>query len=360
MRRRESGFSLLELMIALAIVAFVLAAASTFFIGVVKQYKVQSKITESNIEGIIGLELLRQDLESLGFGLPWDLGTSTYTEPGPLQGTDPPRAVGSLDGATDNSDYLVIRSARVGIDNAAGKWTTLRAGPQVRIWGSEDDDLATTDHVIVLSPGGVNIPSRVLLTPTGGMIFGINGGGLSGYTPFDSIQTNIVYGIDSGTPLKRPFNRADYYIANNPTYPPPYVTPRHCATNTGVLVKAVRAHDTDGTRNVLPLLDCVADMQVIYGLDTDADPLTPLVPLDDLLGLTADAIRTQLKEIHVHILAQVGQRDRSYTYPYDNVTVGSEGFGRNFDFTSSSIDNFRNYRWKVYNIVVKPKNLAAN
>lgn len=34
MRRGNSGFSLLELMIALAIVASVLVAASTFFIGV--------------------------------------------------------------------------------------------------------------------------------------------------------------------------------------------------------------------------------------------------------------------------------------------------------------------------------------
>ena len=79
MKRRESGFSLLELMIALAIVSVVLAAASTFFIGVVKQYKVQTKITESNVEGILGLELLRKDLESLGYGLPWN-NLPSYSE----------------------------------------------------------------------------------------------------------------------------------------------------------------------------------------------------------------------------------------------------------------------------------------
>ena len=72
MRRRNSGFSILELMIALAIVMLVLAAATTFFIGTVRQYKIQTKIVETNIEGVLGLELLRQDLESLGFGLPWD------------------------------------------------------------------------------------------------------------------------------------------------------------------------------------------------------------------------------------------------------------------------------------------------
>lgn len=357
MKRRESGFTLLELMIALAIVAFVLATASTFFIGVVKQYKVQSKIIESNVEGVIGLEVMRQDIESLGFGLPWDMGTFSYTEPGPLPGlsTDPPRAVGSLVIPTDNSNYLIIRSARVGMAGAAGKWTTLRSGPTVRNWGPADEDLGPNDQVIVIAPGGANRPSRVLLTPQAGSTFGNNGAGLSTYAPADSFQTNIVYGIDN-VYLVRPFNRADYYIANKAAYPI-YTTPRHCAPNTGVLVKAVMAHNDSGTRNLLPLLDCVADLQVVYGLDTDADGVVNM--WTDTLGtLTASDIRTQLVAFNVHILAQVGQRDSSYTYPGSTVYVGSEGFGRTFDFASHGIDEFRNYRWKVYNIVVKPKNLA--
>jgi prepilin-type N-terminal cleavage/methylation domain-containing protein len=362
MKRGEQGFSLLELMIALALVASVIAAATTFFIGVVNQYKVQTKITESNVEGIIGLELMRRDIESLGFGLPWDLNGSSYTEPAPLgDASNPPRAVGSIDGGTDNSDYLVIRSARVGMADAAGKWTTLRSGPLVRNWGSPNDDLANTDHVIVISPGDAINPSRVLLTPQAGSPFGDNGASLSLYVSVDTHWTNIVYGIDNIS-LSRPFNRADYYIANDSAYPPTYDTPVHCASNTGVLVKTVRAHDSDA-RTPLPLLDCVADMQVTYGLDTDADPATPLVLGNNLSSLTADAIRTQLKEVRVYILAQVGQRDRSYRYPADNVYLGPPGgaalgIGRNFDFTTSGIADFRNYRWKVYGIVVQPKSLA--
>ena len=43
----------------------------------------------------------------------------------------------------------------------------------------------------------------------------------------------------------------------------------------------------------------------------------------------------------------------------------AEGAGRSFVFTSfgftpsgSVANNFKHYRWKVYNIVVRPKNLA--
>jgi prepilin-type N-terminal cleavage/methylation domain-containing protein len=349
MKRRASGFSLLELMIALAIVAFVLAAASTFFIGVVKQYKVQSKITESNVEGILGLELLRQDLESLGYGLPWN-NLPAYNEASSGDLNDDgaaPRAVVSLDASTrginNGSDYLVIKSARVGMDNAAGKWTTLRTGPVTRNWGPAEENLASGDRVIVLAPGGSNVDQRVLLTPVAGTDFG----NLSAYVPDDDFRTNIVYGIGSQT-TRFPFNRADYNIVGDSEYP----TPRQCAPNTGTLVKRVVKHSDGALDNPLPLLDCVADLQVIFGLDNNADRMVDSWSTD-VSFLPAADLRSQLVEVRVHILAQSGQRDDSYIYPQDNVYVGSEGSGRSFD-----VSGYRNYRWKQYTIVANPKNLA--
>jgi prepilin-type N-terminal cleavage/methylation domain-containing protein len=354
MKRRESGFSLLELMISLAIVAFVLAAASTFFIGTVKQYKVQTKITESNVEGILGLELLRQDLESNGYGLPWNnLPSYSEASSGVLNddGTAP-RAMVSVDASTlginNGSDYLVIKSTRVGMDNAAGKWTTLRAGSVTRDWGSMEENLAPGDRVVVLSPGSSTTDQRVLLTSYDGADFGT----LSSYVPGDAFQTNIVYGTGSQA-TRFPFNRADYYIVDNSVYP----TPRHCAPITSTLVKRVVKHSDGALDNPLPLLDCVADMQVVYGLDNNADGNVTWTP--DLAGLfppgpyAAADIRSKLVEVRVHILAQSGQRDDSYTYPQDNVYVGSEAAGRSFD-----VSGYRNYRWKQYTIVVKPRNPA--
>lgn len=359
MKRGVQGFSLLELMIALAIVASVIAAASTFFIGVVNQYKVQTRITESNVEGVIGLELMRKDIESLGYGLPWN-NLFAYDERLGVDASilalnespNPPRAVVSIDNAPsavslNNSDYLVIRSASVGMGDAAGKWTTLRTGPLVRTWGSPEEDPANTDQVIVLSPGDANNPARVVLTPKAGAAFGVNGAGLSAFDPDEAFQTNLVYGIDN-VPLVRPFNRADYYIADNAAY----ATPRQCAPNTGVLVKAVIAHDANGTATLYPIIDCAADLRVVYGLDNNADSQVDTWT-NTVAGLTAAVLRAQLVELHVHVLAQQGKRDDSYTYPAATIPVGSEGWVNNFDVSA-----YRNYRWKVYNIIVRPKNLA--
>jgi len=372
MNRRNAAFSLIELMIAMAIVMVVLYAAINFFIVSVRQYKVQTKITETNVEGILGLELLRQDLESLGFGLPWN-GLVSYTERTGVNAQivalndspNAPRAVLSVNdpGFTiNNSDYLVIKSARVGMSDAAGKWTTLTQANLKRSWTPNTENLVGSDYVIVLAVGSTDANRRSLVT-SGTFYTPYTTAGTSGFVPVEPYSANIIYGIDNVSPA-RPFNRAEYYIDTTGV-------PQRCAPNTGVLVKAVVAHDPSGTTpTLLPLLDCVADMQVLYGLDTDLNPATNLVWEDSLAlfpqGPTAAAdIRAQLAEVRVHILAQEGQRDDSYAYPYDNVTVGSESHGRSFVFTDhlftssgNVINNFKHYRWKVYNIVVKPKNLA--
>ena len=72
----------------------------------------------------------------------------------------------------------------------------------------------------------------------------------------------MMYGVDQDTNLRMPFNRADYFISNTNA-------PSRCAPNTGVLEKVVVNQSDGRLTNFLPLVDCVADMQVIFRLDTD-------------------------------------------------------------------------------------------
>jgi hypothetical protein len=146
-----------------------------------------------------------------------------------------------------------------------------------------------------------------------------------------------------------PFNRADYYVStSNP--------PGRCASGTGVLYKAI-VSQIDGSfppSNILPLLDCVADMQVVFSLDRNGDgTISPTTVLNDPVGnpLNAQQIRDQVKEVSVYILAHEGQRDTGYTYNSNSVLVGPTSFNL------TTIPNWQNYRWKVYTLVVKPNNL---
>src|SRR3990172_4070297 len=113
-----------------------------------------------------------------------------------------------------------------------------------------------------------------------------------------------------------PINRADYYVSM------PGELPSRCAAGTGLLYKATVNH-ADGGLTELPLLDCVADMQVVFITDVDGDgnlewnnadwPFT-VGPIDPLNPNPAQLIRAQLRDVRIYILAHEGQRDTSFTF----------------------------------------------
>ena len=407
MMKRQAGFTLVELMVTMVIFVLVIAAASQVFSGLLYQYKQQSKIAETNIEGVVGLDILRRDIEHAGHGLPWELSGATYLEvdnamlvPGwttqndehfndgppnnPARGTDPggtanpPGAIRSGDNAGERgTDVLVIKAVNVSNDAAAYKWTYVNPGNTVKEWDIVQERMVANDRVIVLTLGGSR--SLVWVNPGSGLTFTTRFRADTtpdslqdaDFAPADDTITRIVYGVADphssavSTPLRMPFNRADYYVRT------PGTLPTRCAIGTGILYKAVLNHE-NGNLVESPILDCVADMQVVYRLDTDNDGVIDN-DSDDLsnpitgVELTAQDIRNQLKEVRVFVLAHEGQRDPQFIFT--NFTPGacatcirvgeSAAQGRDFDLSDSviGITDFLNYRWKVYRVVVQPINL---
>jgi len=353
MRQRTSGFTLIEVMITLVILFLVMNALITFFIGVMRQYKQQSKIAETGVETIMGLELLRQDIGHAGFGLPWNNlpnyneATSTLLNDSP---SNPPRPIVSINNAAstfNNHDYLVIKSTAVGMSNASNKWTTLMLGNVKRTWSDNTDNMDGSDRVIVLAPGSGASTFRAVVSAGGA--FSTTYGNTAAFSPALASDTRVVYGIDgpSANPLRMPFTRADYSIDNTSV-------PRHCAPNTGVLVKSVVSQADGSLSTPLPLLDCVASMQVVYRMDTDGNGTIDATS-SDISGLTAQQIREQLIEVRVYLLSHEGQKDSSYTHSPTTMYVGDSGIGggENFDIGAN-----RNYRWKVFSLAVNTTNLG--
>jgi len=430
MMRNKHGFTLVELIVTLAVFILVITAAVSILIPLVGQFKRQSKIAETNIQGLVGLKMLKSDLERAGYALPWYFSAPiAYTETAvaPANGAgvtdapnNPPRAVAALNNVTFNgsvngnnnitgivtkSDYLVIKSVSVNGTATAQKWSYISAVnmPTPRFWGppagtwSPTNDLALNpaDQVIVINPEVSTSRLRELV---------MNGAAFytSFQNPFPCLfspgavcpppasaqnQTYIIYGIAPGpNALTMPFNRADYFVGI------PKVPLTRCAPGTGVLYKAVL--DQNGTfipAKITPLLDCVADMQVVFGLDMNGDGIIGTysnadgtqtgdatnitgqaegwdpVLVKGVLGTNSDlaSYRSSVVEVRVYILTHEGQRDANFTYfyPNDAILVGETildpaspaNFGRTFDLTT--IANYQNYRWKVYTMVVKLQNM---
>jgi prepilin-type N-terminal cleavage/methylation domain-containing protein len=375
MNKRTPGFTLVELLIVIAILGFVLAGTSQMFVSILKSYRQQSRITETNVEGIIGLELLRQDLGKTGYGLPWN-GLTTYTEVAPgnysfaislNDASNAPRGIVSVNnvvaGSTnvlDGTDYLAIKATNIATNDASGKWMFLSpgvAGGPIS-WGTPTttEDLIGTDRVIVLSPGtpGSPVTARTLII-SGGLFYSQ----LSAVANFADTsvynETRLIYGVDPSHSLSRPFNRADYYIAR-----PSSGMPQRCAAGTGILYKAVLDQGDGNFGPPMPLLDCVADMQVIFRWDALGDGV--LQPINDISGLSGGAqdVRDKVKEVRVYILAHEGQKDNNYTQQQNPIPVGTEfgvSLGRSFDLSAHGITNWQNYRWKLYTLVVELENL---
>jgi hypothetical protein len=277
------------------------------------------------------------------------------------------------------------------MNGAAKKWayvnySTTAAGVNnsyIKQWGSSDD-FNTNDRVITVSstftPTGTE--SKVLAMAGSAFSYPVPANPPahqyptnSAYRPADGTQLFTVYGVDQ-TDLRMPYNRADYYL-RRPSSSEPVKIPQACDPGTGILFKGA-VNQADGSFSEYPLLNCVGDIQVEFELDTRNDGnitySSVLTTVDSVSGalrpMTADEIRSQLKIIRVYILAHEGKKDPSYSYPGNAIHVGDPSrqasSGRTWNGSTSCSANcmqtdfgpdWRNYRWKVYTLLVRPKNL---
>lgn len=355
MIKRQDGFSLVELLIVMALFVIVLAISTDTFTIILRQSSQQAKTAETQIEGIVGLEMLRTDIEHAGYGLPWAFQAGiNYSEAAaePCAGfttndapSTVPRAILSCNNTGFNgSDYLVIKSTIAGMNGVSQLWSYMETDTTRHTWPLASDNLESTDRVIVIRPKASETVLKQLVMSGG--TFSTQYSGIVGLL---SVQSgDIIYGVN-GSAASMPFNRANYYIRR----PADADMPSLCSPGSGILYKATVNHNGGGLREY-PLLDCVADMQVIFRRDTNNDGTIDTED-ESLAGLNAQQIREQVKEVRVFILTHEGQRDAGYTYPNNTIIVGNRNFNLSADLSDTTA--WQNYRWKVYTLIVKPKNL---
>jgi hypothetical protein len=234
-----------------------------------------------------------------------------------------------------------------------------------RSWGTiQSENLIDTDHVIVINPlqGSlqnvlVSAASNNFSVKYGDTNFSFIGSVIpahkSAFEPFaNSYNSFLVYGIKPAespdVAPRMPFNRADYYIQR-----PTDNMPARCEPHTGILYKGTINH-ADGKHSALPLIDCVAFMQVVARVQNADGTFSSGSDLAALGLTTAAQIRSQLKEIRVYVIAQEGQKDSNYqsAATIDINDVGGLGVFKTFTVPD------RNYRWKLYTLVISLYSLS--
>jgi len=413
--KSNNGFSLLEVIIALGLFVVVLAITSKTMNTIMTQgFKVEHS-EESNIEGVIGLEMLRHDIAQAGFGLFTDDSSipayveatsapaSTYND-----ASNVPRAVVAGDNLNSpvlqGTDYLALKATTLGEASTLGRahasqlWTYVTDDGIPKQWNGGHVFADNTDRVIVLDQAydkSVGLVVRKLVMQSSdNYAVAYNSGGSSYFRGMDdATYENIftpatnkrfyLYGITTAAAgkfgLSAPFNRTDYYVQR--IVGGEGGVPASCSPATGVLYKGVMPHAAAGGSLIakrIPVMDCVANMQVVLGWNMQVSPersnaIDVLSNADGTAtataangsnpsGLTVAAImanpaevRTRLRQVKVYILAQDGQVDRNFTNTNTALPMGDEGALVGIvDLTQA---NMLHYRWKLYRVVVRPRNL---
>jgi len=416
------GFTLVELLVVMGVFVIVIMIAGSSFEMIMKYSSKLIRTEESNIEGVVGLEMLRHDLSVAGYGLPDSFDpnnsaprfaeasvapASNYNDgQGTSADANIPRsfaggnnltsvATTDADGFTFNiiggTDYLALKGTSLGKSISSQKWTysLYSSTPKSpKMWNSNADNIPTGAGVIMLKRIFSESGYRNQLVANGTTIsIAYDPLGFSGnFAPLTPYDMNYIYGVtDSGVAPIMPFNRSDYFVAR----PPNANISSVCSDATdsggkplvGILYKAVVKQSTiglgaPGTLIYTPILDCVADMQVVLGWDVNGDGvLDTWSNMPDATGnitavnglgtfaqvtalLTADGIRNGLKLFKIFVLAQSGKRDTQYISP-STINIGElTALTRQYQIPNGS--TMLNYRWKLYQIVVRPKNLTVN
>jgi prepilin-type N-terminal cleavage/methylation domain-containing protein len=408
----DKGFTLVELIVVMAVFIVVMMMMSKSFENIIRSSAQQGRSAKSQVEGVVGLEMLRTDVSHAGYALPWDYAASPAPGWAEVDGNPPfvptgitatsfnattspyvPRAVEG--GTADNgSNYLVLKSGMLADSSSAighfdfVNYSSGTNNSYVNQIGDAKSDVRTDptnpDRVITLlsafTTGGVQTRTLFMSDNTH-FSYPVQADLKvpSGYSPADASQNVYAYAI-SDRDLRMPYNRADYYFSRTAANDANFPMPSSCNPGTGILFKAVAGQNGNytgpgGTQLIYPLLNCVGDFQVLLGLDAANDgnmsyyqPDSTALFAPTLASNAADAevaFRAQLKEVRVYILAHEGGRDPNFSYPGNSIFVGEPGYGGR-NWTSAMLAaappagfgaDWRQYRWKVYSFVVQMKNL---
>ncbi len=375
--KRENGVTLIELLVSLLILTIVIGLALTFFVKQLQLTTSQSRISESSQETLSAVETMRRDIETAGYGLPWDMAGATYTEavssshkPYNDALSNPPRAI-----IIDNANsYLVLKGSTFSYNKASKHWGAYDSNGTFYngFSGSTTSDytdlnrFAIGDYAIILTAGA----NRLIKN---GQNWRYKYDGTSFPSPPPESDSYLVYGINSNTSSPNsPFNRIDYYLSS------PVPLPSNCAVGSKVLERSIM-NSSKGSFKAYPILDCVAGFYIRVG-EFNGEPNNTKIfwsssandpNYADYASAAAGANkasneRARLKMVKVYLLVQNGKKDRNYDFRNspEFSTPSSYKFTDNDispaitdSFDLSKITDWKNYRWKLIKMSAMPKNL---
>ncbi len=327
------GLSLVELIITMFIVLLVLGGAYLTYTNLLKGFKRESISIETEMEKLVGSELIRLDLEHAGYGVGRD------------ESRPPVEWYSSI-------PKLIIRSTLNNTNQKTFGWLLIKC---------ESAGNLLKDSVVIDKRYDKNNKYIIILDAKKKVI------STSSFLKLDDTITCPKKGIFAAFPIDmNVINHSGSGCIN-----------QYCHLIEYRLSSSNNLGDCNpGTRNLLrnnkPVIDCVSDFKIRYGIDTDGDGLIDKYDTQSFYDTNSDGIldkfssftdlngngsvdtrdlRKSLKLITVYLLMQEGKYDPEYTFNNSTGYIEVDGIKLNLPA------NYQHYRWKVLKITVKPMNL---
>ena len=299
MKDKNKGFTLIEILVSLAILGIVLAGIYSVYTMQHKSYIVQEQVANMQQNERIALQMITRDIRMAGLGLPApELGINDFGD-----------GVGF-----DNSDTIAVAYYIFNPDNSSGGRTQIDEGGTGTITTSavlpveNTTGFAAGDWVLVYptplsSSGDIShyaliCITRIITGPTGGNLVHAPGGGGScaGAQIFEYLPSGTVSGFSAGDRVRK-------------------INPSEAGSESGIIAYAI----TNGyvlTRSVnggaaQPLAENIEDMQIAYGFDSDNNG-TVDTWVNNLAALPAGTTMDELREVRVTLVARTTREDPAY------------------------------------------------
>ncbi len=349
------GITLIEILVSLAISFIILSGIYVAYTTQVKHMGREYKIAEADMELGIAKGIMEREITMAGYGLAED-----YDYDGDGDQDFSPTAVS----ATNSSvapDTITLMGTALGMGSRqAQEWTYMaNTTPTFRTWGDAREDLGIGDRVVVIEPS----TKKLLAQQVAGVwqwLYVFTGACCNINTRVGSIAFanpalgNLLYGLqDAADPqATQPFYAVRYSLGDTV----PSTLPSTCATGTQNLLRA-ESRTTVAPAGGEPLLNCVLDLQVAFGLDTDENGAIDFWDNGGVLagGYDAKTLNKRLKQVRVYLLVQLGKQDPDYTNPLASIRVGDTSLtiGRDVPLTAEQ----RRFRWRVISLNITPRNM---
>lgn len=296
------GYTIVEILITLFIVSILLSASYFLYVNIFRGTKEESESTELQMEKVIGLEILRLDIEHLGYGIAKD-ATDKILE------------------YDYNNKILTIRSTMNNTDKSSIGWVLCKNGTLYD--GRFDTSNKRIVYIDVVSGNYYNVVEDGSCPSTGIYVgFPIGNSANSCFVNSKPTCNTIIYKLSDTQNLS------------------------HCNPNTGNLLRIVNNSITGE-----PILSCIADFKVTFDLDTNGDGVIDCNTKNTNCPLPTknDDIRNQVKKVNVYILMQEGGLNKDYYYSGGSPII--DGIALQLP------QNYQHYRWKAIKISVIPQGM---